>query len=150
VHQGFFPTLGLGSSDICWDYFTIFGGGTIAPRVLGMIIGILNNISFFVVKASSNAIGFRNIVVKQRFIFLSTFFISYINAGLFATESPAEMQYLSIQWFETFAPMIITSLIITNLLPYLGVVIDLMVNKCCKKAKRSSLEAKRIENRIYN
>jgi len=47
------------------------------------------------------------------------------------------MEYLSITWYEAFMSMILSSLIMTNLTPYIGVCIDLCINRVCRKQKRS-------------
>ena len=66
-----------------------------------------------------------------------TFFLSYLNSGLFATEAPNKMQYLSVAWFSTFSTTVLSALIMTNLAPYIGVLIDLIINKWIRKRKRS-------------
>jgi len=54
-----FGTWGQGKDSICVEYYSLLGGGMILPRILGVIIGILNNISFAIIKGLSMRIGFR-------------------------------------------------------------------------------------------
>lgn len=134
----FIVTLFQGTSSQCWQYFIDYlGGGAIYVKIMGVAIGIINNISFFTIRALATRIKFRSIVVRDRFIFVTLFLISYANSALFATDKRNEMEYLSIQWYSLFADMILVAVITTNLLPYLGVLIDLTIFKCCKKEKRS-------------
>ena len=88
-------------------------------------------------KSLAYYIKFRSSELRDRFIFVVTTFLSYINSALFATASPSRMPYLSVTWFTTFSTTILAALIMTNLTPYLGVLIDLFVNKCIRKRKRS-------------
>jgi hypothetical protein len=54
--------------------------------MMGIIIGLLNNISYFLIRFIAGKIGFRNTAVRDRFIFLTTFMISYANSGLFVSQ----------------------------------------------------------------
>lgn len=56
-------------------------------RIFGVAIGLLNNISYILIKVMANKIGFKNDVVRDRYIFIATFLISFLNSGLFFTES---------------------------------------------------------------
>jgi len=74
---------------VCWDYyFKYIGGGNIGFKLMGISIGLLNNISYFLIKFVAGKIGFRNTAVRNRFIFLASFIICYANSGLFVSEDP--------------------------------------------------------------
>jgi hypothetical protein len=135
---GWLKAFEQGSEEICWTfYFRFFAGGLLPVRMLGILVGLLNNITFAVTKALAYYIKFRSSELRDRFIFVVTTFLSYINSALFATASHKRMPYLSVTWFTTFSTTILSALIMTNLTPYLGVLIDLIINKCLRKRKRS-------------
>ena len=76
------------SENICWTYFfTDMRGGYWLLRIFGISMGILNNVSYVLIKVMANKVGFKNNVVRDRFIFVFTFVISFMNSGLFATEN---------------------------------------------------------------
>lgn len=135
--QGLLHTLFKGSDNLCWSYFMHFGGGRWTIRLMGIVVGILNNLSYFLTKGLCFFVGFREKERRDRFIFLVTFFICYLNAGMFATEVPSQLTYLSVRWYGLYAEMIISALIMTNFMPYIAVALELMIFKCCMKKKRS-------------
>jgi hypothetical protein len=135
---GLLEAFKAGSEGICWAfYFKYLAGGYLPVRLLGILVGLLNNITFAVTKKLAYYIKFRSSELRDRFIFVATTFLSYVNSALFATASHSRMPYLSVTWFTTFSTTILSALIMTNLTPYLGVLIDLIVNKCIRKRKRS-------------
>lgn len=76
---------------------------------------------------------------QLKFIMMTTFCCSFLNSSLIATAAHFDgVQYLSIQWFTLFGDMIITSIVTTNLMPYIFEVLDLLMNKCLRKRKRSA------------
>jgi len=62
-------------------------------RIFGIVIGILNNISYTIIKIMANKVGFKNNVVRDRFILVCTFVISFANAGLFATQNKTKVGF---------------------------------------------------------
>lgn len=128
------------NDEICWTfYFKYLAGGALPVRLLGILVGILNNVTFAVTKKLAYYIKFRSSELRDRFIFVITTFFSYVNSALYATASHTRMPYLSVTWFTTFSTTILSALVMTNLTPYLGVLFDLIVNKCVRKRKRSEL-----------
>jgi hypothetical protein len=47
---------------------------------------------------------------------------------------------LTRRWYNFFAPLILTVTITTNILPYVRILTDLIINKCIRKKLRSELE----------
>ena len=62
MKEGIVSTI-KGENALCAQYYALLGGGSSLPRVLGMIIGIINNITFAIIKGLSNLIGFRDRVI---------------------------------------------------------------------------------------
>lgn len=97
----------------------------------------MNNIGAVLIRVMASRVGFHSTHVESTFIFIVTFFLSFANSGLFSAYTRLGAKFFSISFYDLFGAMILTSTLTTNFMPYLGVLLDLLINKCCRKRARS-------------
>jgi hypothetical protein len=88
IYQCYCSQLGLfgtleASNSICGDYyFKWLGGGATLISIFGIVIGLINTVSYFIIKLAANIIGFRTVHVKSRFIMVTAFIITFLNSSI--------------------------------------------------------------------
>lgn len=109
-------------------------------KFMGILLGTMNNIGATIVVKFARQVGFHSTHTESQCIFVFVFICSFINSSLFVTLLPQlglgngrHSTVLTRRWYNFFAPLILTVTITTNILPYLGVLIDLIINKCIRK-----------------
>ena len=66
-------------------YFKWLGGHGVLVKILGIVIGVVNNITLAVVKATAYRMGFKNSSNRAIFVMIFTFAISYLTLSLITT-----------------------------------------------------------------
>lgn len=103
-----------------------------------MIFGITNNILAFIVRKIGKRIDFHSVNTQSAFVFSLTFGIMFMNNILLsAVLLPWQLKYGQSYFYFLYGRMILLTLVTTNIMPYLLILIDLLVNKCCRKRARS-------------
>lgn len=86
IQQGLFGTLSSEDSDNCnFFYFKWLGGHGVLVKLFGIIIGLMNNLTFFIVKFIGAKLRFKRSTHRSAFVMLATFMLSYMNSSLIAT-----------------------------------------------------------------
>lgn len=143
-NQGFASAFSSGPASICETYYLKFlDGGILMTKPFGITIGILNNILAALIKFGGKNIKFHSTHTRSKFEFITIFVVSYYNSGLFVTAvHKHNLEFNSKAFLEVYSSMILTTTLTTNLIPYIAVFIDLIVNKCCRRRARSELQFK--------
>lgn len=107
----------------------------------GIINAILNNVAAFAISKLVPLIGFHSNSTEQHFTTLSTFFVTFFNMGLLcAFTSGNSFTYLpnafTDYWLLFWGKAIMTSLVVSNLIPYAAPILKILFTRgfwCCKR-----------------
>ena len=123
--------------DICDDYVLSLNGGTAAQTVQGAFNAIANNMGAFLIQKWVPRIGFHNRQIEIQVQVICIVFLCYYVIAVLPLVSLVKRYYLppplSTLWYNVYGSMIISSLIVTSFLPYVGIILNWFFNCLMKK-----------------
>ena len=124
---------------ICKNYLLSFNGGKDATTAQGVLNAILNNAGIIMITKIVPKIGYNDLNIQVTVQIISIVVLCYYNIVVLPNMNLIYNSFvprrLSAKWFEVYGKMVVMSLLITSFLPYMGILLNLIVNGVrCKKA----------------
>lgn len=108
----------------------------------GITNAIMTNVGAILIMKLATKIKFFSHHKKIHCTVISIFIMSYINQGILPMYRLQGREWMPKDftnlWVEFYSSMIKTSMILSNLMPYIGILIKIAVKRCCCCCKRKS------------
>lgn len=128
--------------EVCQDYVWQGIGGGMLTMPSGMSNAILTNIGAAIIAKLVIKIRYASKQQENYVTLFLVFLFSYFNGALLVMIRFEDNDYLprpfTPKWLVFYGSMIKTSMILSNLMPYMGILIKIAIRRCCLCCKRKN------------
>ena len=127
-------------NDICGTYAVRGFGGSMVSMPCGITNSIMTNIGAVILMKLVNKVKFKSNHQKVHFSVISIAIMTYFNAGILPMYRLPGSSWMppdfTAGWVLFYSDMLRTSMILSNVMPYIGNIIKFLKNRCCCCCKR--------------
>ena len=140
-------------NDICGAFAARLFGGGMASMPCGITNSIMTNVGAAILMKLVNLIRFKNNHWRLHVSVLSIAWMTYFNAGILPMIRFTGYHWMppdfTPEWVLFYSKMIMTSMILSNVMPYLGSSIKIAKSRCCCCCKRKNYKPNTHLNPVF-
>lgn len=128
-------------------------GGTIVSLPCGITNSIMTNVGVLLITKFVNRLHLASKNQESLLLIFSIFIMAYTNAAILPLRRFKNAKWMpadfTSNWLLFYSKMIVTSLLLSNLMPYMGPLVSILKRRGCLCCKRKNYKPNTCKNKAY-